>query len=147
MPFRDRADYLSRLRAVLQKRHEELARVLVQDHGRTISEARGTIQRCIENIESALSALYSLYKGEDVMQLARDIDCYMIWEPVIVFLILTLNNISMHAWSSFVPYALGCGCTVILSPSNQNPVATDMLFRVYEEVGLPPGVMNLVHVG
>jgi malonate-semialdehyde dehydrogenase (acetylating)/methylmalonate-semialdehyde dehydrogenase len=73
VPFRDRADYLSRLRAVLQKRHEELARVLVQDHGRTISEARGTIQRCIENIESALSALYSLYRGEHVMQLARGI--------------------------------------------------------------------------
>jgi malonate-semialdehyde dehydrogenase (acetylating)/methylmalonate-semialdehyde dehydrogenase len=147
VPFRDRADYLSRFRAVLQKRHEELARVLVQDHGRTISEARGTIQRCIENIESALSALYSLYKGEHVMQLARDIDCYMIWEPVGVFLIFTPNNIPMHAWSSFVPYALGCGCTVIVSPSYQNPVATDMLFRVCEEVGLPPGVMNLVHVG
>jgi len=147
VPFRDRADYLSRLRTVFQKRHEELSRVLVQDHGRTISEARGTIQRCIENIESALSALYSLYKGEHVMQLARDIDCYMLWEPVGVFLILTPNNIPMHAWSSFVPYALACGCTVIVSPSYQNPVAADMVFRVCEEVGLPPGVMNLIHVG
>ncbi len=148
VPFRDRADYLSRMRAALQKRHEELSRILVQDHGRTIGEARGTVQRCIENIESALSAMYSLYKGEHVMQLARGIDCYMIWEPVGPFLILTPGNIPMHAWSSFVPYALGCGCTVIVSPSWQNPVASYAIFKVIEEeVALPEGVMNLVNVG
>lgn len=148
VPFRDRADYLSKMRAALQKRHEELSRILVQDHGRTIGEARGTIQRCIENVESALSALHSLYKGEHVMQLARGIDCYLIWEPVGPFLILTPGNIPMHAWSSFVPYALGCGCTVIVSPSWQNPVASHAIFKVMEEeVGLPKGVMNLVNVG
>ncbi len=147
VPFRDRADYLGRMRAVFEKRHEELSRILVQDHGRTIDEARGTIQRCIENIESAIGALYNLYKGEHVKQLATGIDCYMIWEPVGVFLILTPGNIPIHAWSSFVPYAIGCGCTVIVSPSWQNPVASDAIFRVLEEINLYPGVMNLVHVG
>jgi malonate-semialdehyde dehydrogenase (acetylating)/methylmalonate-semialdehyde dehydrogenase len=147
VPFRDRADYLGKMRAVFASRHEELSRILVQDHGRTIGEARGTVQRCIENIESALGALYSLYKGEAVQQLARGIDCLLLWEPVGVFLILTPGNIPMHAWSSFVPYAIGCGCTVIVSPSWQNPVASDAIFKVLEEVGLPAGVMNLIHVG
>ncbi len=159
VPFRDRADYLGRMRAVLAARHEELSRILVQDHGRTIGEARGTVQRCIENIESAIGALYSLYKGEAVQQLARGIDCSLLWEPVGPFLILTPGNIPMHAWSSFVPYAIGCGCTVVVSPSWQNPVASHVLFEellhlpghvlfeVLKEIGLPAGVMNLVHVG
>ncbi|RJR21323.1 MAG: aldehyde dehydrogenase family protein [Desulfobacteraceae bacterium] len=147
VPFRDRADYLGRMRAVFAARHEELSRILAQDHGRTIGDARGTVQRCIENIESAIGALYSLYKGEAVQQLARGIDCSMLWEPVGPFLILTPGNIPMHAWSSFVPYAIGCGCTVIVSPSWQNPVASEAIFKVLEEVGLPAGVMNLIHVG
>ncbi|NCO60587.1 MAG: aldehyde dehydrogenase [Deltaproteobacteria bacterium CG_4_8_14_3_um_filter_51_11] len=147
VPFRDRADYLGKMRAIFAARHEELARILVQDHGRTLGDARGTVQRCIENIESAIGALYSLYKGESVQQLARGIDCSMLWEPVGPFLILTPGNIPMHAWSSFVPYAIGCGCTVIVSPSWQNPVASDAVFKVLAEAGLPPGVMNLIHVG
>jgi malonate-semialdehyde dehydrogenase (acetylating)/methylmalonate-semialdehyde dehydrogenase len=147
VPFRDRADYLGKMRAVFAAKHEELSRILAQDHGRTLGDARGTVQRCIENIESAIGALYSLYKGESVQQLARGIDCSLLWEPVGPFLILTPGNIPMHAWSSFVPYAIGCGCTVIVSPSWQNPVASDSIFRVLEEVGLPAGVMNLIHVG
>ncbi len=147
VPFRDRADYLGKMRAVFAARHETLSRILVQDHGRTLSDARGTVQRCIENIESALGALYSLYKGETVQQLANGIDCSLLWEPVGPFLILTPGNIPMHAWSSFVPYAIGCGCPVIVSASWQNPVASDAIFKVLEEINLPAGVMNLIHVG
>lgn len=146
-PFRDRANYISKLRAKFAERHEMLSRILVQDHGRTIDEARGTIQRCIENIESAGSTMYGVYKGDHVEQLATGIDCYMLWEPVGVFLILTPGNIPMHAWSSFVPYALACGCTVVVSPSLQCPVASGAVFKVVEEVGLPPGVVNLIHIG
>lgn len=147
IPFRDRADYINRLRAAFDKNHEVLSMILTQDHGRAISDSRGTIDRCIENIESASGAMYSFYKGEYVEQLATGIDCYMMWEPVGVFLILTPGNIPMHAWSSFVPYALACGCTVIVAPSWQCPVASEAVFKVSEEVGFPPGVLNLIHVG
>ena len=147
VPFRDRAQYVFELRSKFFNHSEDLARILTQDHGRTIDDSRGTIQRCIENIESACGAMYSLYKGEHVDQLATGLDCYIVWEPVGVFLILTPGNIPMHAWSSFVPYALACGCTVIVSPSWQNPVAIDAVFKVVEEVGFPPGVVNLIHVG
>lgn len=147
LPLRDRGRLLFDLRAKFEERFEELARVLVQDHGRTIEEARGSIRRCIENIESACSTLYLLSKGEHVDQLARGIDEYLIWEPVGPFLIITPGNIPMHAWSSFVPYALACGCTVVWSPSWQCPVAADKVTQVVEEVGFPPGVHNMVHVG
>jgi malonate-semialdehyde dehydrogenase (acetylating)/methylmalonate-semialdehyde dehydrogenase len=147
IPFRDRADYINRLRAKFDEHHEELSRILSQDHGRGIDDARGTIDRCIENIESASGAMYSLYKGEHVEQLATGIDCYLMWEPVGVFLILTPGNIPMHAWSSFVPYALACGCPVIVAPSWQCPVASEAMFKIADEVGFPPGVLNLLHVG
>jgi len=147
LPLRDRARLLFNLRAKFEEHFEELARVLVQDHGRTIEEARGSVRRCIENIESACSVLYLLSKGEHVDQLARGIDEYLVWEPVGPFLIITPGNIPMHAWSSFVPYALACGCTVVWSPSWQCPVAADKVTQVVQEAGFPPGLHNLVHVG
>ncbi|MCX5831903.1 MAG: aldehyde dehydrogenase family protein [Deltaproteobacteria bacterium] len=147
VPFRDRAEMVFNLRETFGKHHEELARILVQDHGCTIGEGRGTISRCMENIEAAGSALYSLYKGEHVDQLATGIDCYLLREPVGVFLIMTPGNIPMHAWSSFVPYALACGCTVIVKPSRQCPVSADAMFRMLAETGFPPGVANLLHMG
>ncbi len=147
VPFRDRAKLIFNLRDTFGKHHEELARVLVQDHGCTIDEGRGTISRCMENIEAAGSSMYSLYKGEHVDQLATGIDCYLLREPVGVFMIITPGNIPMHAWSSFVPYALACGCTVIVKPSRQCPVSADAMFKMLDETGFPPGVANLLHMG
>jgi malonate-semialdehyde dehydrogenase (acetylating)/methylmalonate-semialdehyde dehydrogenase len=147
VPLRDRARLVFNLRETFARHHEELARVLVQDHGCSIEEGRGTISRCLENIEAAGSTLYSLYKGEHVDQLATGIDCYLLREPVGVFLIITPGNIPMHAWSSFVPFALACGCTVIVKPSRQCPVAAEAMFRMLDETGFPPGVANLLHMG
>lgn len=147
VPFRDRAKLVFNLRDTFMRHHEELARILVQDHGCTVSDGRGTISRCIENIEAAGSAMYSLLKGEHVDQLATGIDCYLLREPVGVFMIITPGNIPMHAWSSFVPYALACGCTVIVKPSLQCPVSADAMFKMLDEAGFPPGVANLLHMG
>ena len=148
VPMRERARYLFKVVAKFDEHYDELCRVLTQDHGRTIGEARGSVSRVIENIESACSALYGLAKQNEHMdQLANGIDQYLVWEPLGAFLIITPGNIPMHAWSSFVPYALAAGCTVVVSPSRQDPVAAEMVTRVTQEVGFPPGVMNLVHGG
>ena len=148
VPLRDRARFLFGLRAKFEEHYDELCRILTQDHGRTIGEARGSVSRVIENIESACSALYGLVRrNEHIDQLARGIDQYLIWEPLGAFLIVTPGNIPMHAWSSFVPYALAAGCTVVVSPSRQDPVAAETICRVAQEAGFPPGVMNMVHGG
>ncbi len=148
VPLRDKARYLFDLRGKFEEHFERLVRVLVQDHGRTLGEARGTVRRCIENIESACSALLLLTKGEYVTDLAKGLDQAMIWEPRGVFLIITPNNIPMHAWSSFVPYAIASGCPVVVSPSRVDPVCLDAVFRVLHEVkGFPPGLVNLIHGG
>ncbi|CAA7600812.1 Aldehyde dehydrogenase family [Acididesulfobacillus acetoxydans] len=148
VPVRDRARLLFELRAKLEEGSDELSRVLCQDHGRTIGEAIGSVRRVIENVESACSALYGLAKtNEHIEQVARDIDQYLTWEPLGAFLIVTPSNIPMHAWSSFVPYALAAGCTVVVSPSRQDPIAAEYICRVAQEAGFPPGVINLVHGG
>ena len=147
VPLRDKARLIWDLRSKFEEHFEELCRVLTQDNGRTIDESRGSVRRVIENIEAACSTMYTLAKGEQVNQLARGIDTTLVWEPVGVFLIVTPFNIPMHAWSSFVPYALACGCSVIVSPSRHNPVCSDWISRVTEKVGFPPGVYNLIHGG
>lgn len=146
-PLRDRARLIWDLKDKFEDHFEELARVLTQDHGRTIEESRGSVRRTIENIESACSAMYTLTKGEQVNQLARGIDQTLVWEPLGVFLIITPGNIPIHAWSSFVPYALACGCSVIVSPSPQTPVSSEWVSKVTEEVGFPRGVYNLIQGG
>lgn len=143
--LRDRAKLLFDFRSKLEERFEDLCRILSQDHGRTIGESRGSVRRVIENVESACSAAYGLVKmNEHIDELATGIDQTLVWEPLGAFLIVTPGNIPMHAWSSFVPYALAAGCTVVVSPSSQDPVAAEAINRVAQEV-FPPGVINLVY--
>ena len=146
--LRDRARFLFGMHAKFEEHYDELCSILTQDHGRTIGESRGSVSRVIENIESACSALYGLSRrNEHIDQLANGIDQYLVWEPLGPFLIITPGNIPMHAWSSFVPYALAAGCTVVVSPSRQDPVAAETICRVALEAGFPPGVINLIHGG
>ncbi|GAB6143580.1 aldehyde dehydrogenase family protein [Desulfocicer niacini] len=148
VPVRDKVRYLFDLRGKFEEQFDRLCNILVQDHGRTLGESKGTIRRCIENIESACSAMLLLTKGEQVNDLARGLDQTLIWEPRGVFLIITPNNIPMHAWSSFVPYALASGCPVIVSPSKDDPVCLQAIFEVVNMVeGFPPGLMNLLYGG
>jgi len=146
--IRDRAYMLFTMHGKFRQHFEEMCRTLTQDHGRTIDEARGSVARVLENIESACSAIYHMPKeNETVLNLANGIDEYLYWEPLGPFLIITPGNIPMHAWSSFVPYALAAGCTVVVSPSSQDPVAAEIINRVALEAGFPKGVINMVYGG
>jgi malonate-semialdehyde dehydrogenase (acetylating)/methylmalonate-semialdehyde dehydrogenase len=148
VPLRERSRMLFDMRHKFEEHFDELCRVLTQDHGRTIGESRGTVRRCIENVESACSAAYGLAaRNEHIDSLANGIDMWLTWEPLGVFLIVTPGNIPMHAWSSFVPYALAAGCSVVISPSRQDPVAAEYITRVAMECGFPKGTINLVHGG
>ncbi|PKN65215.1 MAG: aldehyde dehydrogenase [Deltaproteobacteria bacterium HGW-Deltaproteobacteria-15] len=146
--IRDRAYMLFTMHGKFREHFEEMCRTLTQDHGRTIDEARGSVARVLENIESACSAIYHMPKeNETVLNLANGIDEYLYWEPLGAFLIITPGNIPMHAWSSFVPYALAAGCTVVISPSRQDPIAAETINRVALEAGFPKGVINMVYGG
>jgi malonate-semialdehyde dehydrogenase (acetylating)/methylmalonate-semialdehyde dehydrogenase len=146
--LRERAKMLFDLRHKFEEHFDTLCKVLTQDHGRTIKESQGSVRRCIENIESACSAAYGMAaRNEHIDNLAQGIDMWLAWEPLGPFLIVTPANIPMHAWSSFVPYALAAGCSVVISPSRQDPVAAEYVSRVALEVDFPKGAINLVHGG
>lgn len=148
IPLRERARMLFDMRQKFEEDFDELTRVLTQDHGRTIKESIGSVRRVIENVESACSAAYGLAsRNEHLDELANGIDMWLTWEPVGAFLIVTPGNIPMHAWSSFVPYALAAGCSVVVSPSRQDPVAGEYICRTALKAGWPKGAINLVHGG
>ena len=145
---RERGRKLFDMRAKFEEKFDELCRVLTQDHGRTIDESRGSVRRVIENIEGASAAVYGMPKmNEHVDQLAAGIDEWLVWEPLGAFLIITPGNIPMHAWSSFVPYALAAGCSVVVSPSRQDPVAAEYITRAAAAAGFPAGTINMIHGG
>jgi malonate-semialdehyde dehydrogenase (acetylating)/methylmalonate-semialdehyde dehydrogenase len=146
--LRDKGRLLHDLRQKMEENFDVLTRVLTQDHGRTIGESRGSVRRCIENVEAACAALYAMPKlNEHIDELANGIDEWMIYEPKGVFLIITPSNIPMHAWSSFVPFALASGCSVVVSPSTADPVAGEYIEHVLDDLGLPPGTVNMIHGG
>jgi malonate-semialdehyde dehydrogenase (acetylating) / methylmalonate-semialdehyde dehydrogenase len=148
IPLRERAKMLFDMRQKFEEHFDELTRVLTQDHGRTIKESIGSVRRVIENIESACSAAYGMAaRNEHLDDLANGIDMWLTWEPMGPFLIVTPGNIPMHAWSSFVPYALAAGCSVVVSPSRQDPVAAEYICRAALEAGWPHGAINLIHGG
>ena len=146
--LRERAKMLFDMRQKFEEHFEELSRVLTQDHGRTIGESRGSVRRSIENIESACSAAYGMAaRNEHIDNLANGIDMWLTWEPLGPFLIVTPSNIPIHAWSSFVPYALAAGCPVVISPSRQDPVAAEYVSKVALSAGWPEGAINVIHGG
>jgi len=146
LPFLERTAYLFRMKNVLENHSEDLARVNTQNHGKTVEESRGEVRRTIENVEAALAAAYTLSKGEALNQVANGIDEEVVKEPLGVFAIISPFNFPLMIPFFFLPYALVLGDTVVLKPSEIDPVPMTYLTELLtEEVKLPPGVVNVVH--
>ncbi|MCS6784514.1 MAG: aldehyde dehydrogenase family protein [Candidatus Caldarchaeum sp.] len=141
----DRVGYLMRIRSIMERDTDLLAKVLVDNHGRTYSEGVGEVRRSLENIEAAASLAYTLAKGEKMVNISPDIDQELIREPLGCFAVITPFNIPLHAWSSYVPYAIALGATVVLKPSEITPMVANEVARIMKEAGVPAGVMSVVH--
>ncbi|MEM1936636.1 MAG: aldehyde dehydrogenase family protein [Candidatus Caldarchaeum sp.] len=141
----DRVQYLMKIREYLERDTDVLARVLVENHGRTYSEGVGEVRRSLENVEAAAAIAYTLAKGEKMVNISPDIDQELIREPLGCFAVITPFNIPLHAWSSYVPYAIAVGATVVLKPSEITPMVANEVARIMKEAGVPPGVMNIIH--
>ena len=145
LPVTTRVRYLFEMKQKLEEHFEEISRVITQNHGKVIDEARGEMRRLIENVETAISIAYTYQKGEHLDQIASGIDETLVREPLGVFAIYGPFNFPVMSPFWFIPYALALGDTVVVKPSEITPVAMDWLFRVIESINLPPGVLNLVH--
>jgi malonate-semialdehyde dehydrogenase (acetylating)/methylmalonate-semialdehyde dehydrogenase len=143
-PAPERARVLFRLRQLLEENKEQLARLLTTEHGKVLPETRGEVQRGIENVEHACG-IPTLMMGDTVEEIASGIDCASWRQPLGVFGIITPYNFPVMIPLWFWPYAVATGNTVVLKPSEQDPLTHQRIVELAEEAGLPPGVLNVVH--
>jgi len=141
-----RARYLFELKNLLERNFEELSALLTREHGKTLAEARGSVRRGIECVEVAAGAP-SLLMGSAIEDVATGIDCESIRQPLGVFACIAPFNFPAMVPLWFYPFAVACGNTFVCKPSEQVPLCQRFIFRLVEEAGFPPGVLNLVNGG
>lgn len=146
IPVGERANFLFKLRELLKQNFEELSRTITIECGKTLAESRGEIIRAIENVEVACGTplLMQGYNSEDI---AAGIDEIMIRQPLGVCAIIAPFNFPAMIPFWFLPYAIACGNTIVLKPSERVPLTMQRVFRLIETIGLPPGIVNLVNGG
>ena len=144
-PPHERARYFFALRALLVEHREELARLIVTEMGKTLDDARGEVQRGIDNTETAcgIPSLMMGYGLEDGA--ARGIDEEVVYQPLGVCAAITPFNFPFMIAFWFLPYAVATGNTFVLKPSELDPIVQTRVFELIEQAGFPPGVINLVN--
>ncbi len=144
-PPQERARFFFKLRQLMDEHREELARMITTEMGKTLDDARGEVQRGIENVETAcgIPSMMMGYGLEDGA--ARGIDEEVVYQPLGVFAAITPFNFPFMIAFWFMPYAVACGNTYILKPSEQDPVVQQRVFELIEQAGFPAGVINLVN--
>jgi len=145
-PPEDRIQYLFKLKQLLEEHIDELARTITLENGKTLTEARGELRRAIENVEVACG-IPILMQGYNLEDVARGIDEMMIRQPLGVVAAITPFNFPAMIPFWFLPYAIACGNTFILKPSERVPLTMQRAFELIESTGIPHGVVNLVNGG
>ncbi len=145
-PLLNRAQYMHRFKTILEDNFEELSRMVVEENGKTIDEARGEVRRGIESVDFATGVPF-LMRNDGVEDLSSGIDETTLRQPAGVFAAITPFNFPAMVPLWFLPTAITCGNTFILKPSPQTPVSMDIMFRLLEELDLPEGVVNLIQGG
>lgn len=145
-PPEDRIQYLFKFKRLLEDHIEELARICTIENGKTLGESRAELRRAIENVEVACG-IPTMMQGYNLEDVASGIDEIMIRQPVGVTAAITPFNFPAMIPFWFLPYAIACGNTFILKPSEKVPLTAQRIFELIESLKLPPGVLNLVHGG
>ena len=146
VPPGERIQYLFRFKQLLEDDFEEIARLVSRENGKTYAEAAGELRRGIENVEVACG-IPTMMQGYNLEDIARGIDETMIRQPLGVVGVITPFNFPVMIPLWFLPYAIACGNTVVIKPSEKVPLAIRRVIEVLERTGLPKGVVNLVHGG
>ncbi len=141
-----RARAMFRFRELLNEHAEEIARLVTTEHGKTLDEARGSVRRGIECVEVACGAP-SMLMGYGLENVAADLDCQVMRQPLGVCAAIAPFNFPAMVPLWFLPFAVACGNTFVLKPSEQVPLSMQRIFELLEKCDIPPGVVNLVHGG
>jgi malonate-semialdehyde dehydrogenase (acetylating) / methylmalonate-semialdehyde dehydrogenase len=145
-PPQDRIQPLFRLKQLLEDHVDDLARIITLENGKTVAEAKAELRRAIENVEVACG-IPMMMQGYNLEDVARGIDETMIRQPLGVVAAITPFNFPGMIPFWFLPYAIACGNTFILKPSERVPLTMRRVFELLAEIGLPKGVVNLVNGG
>ncbi|MDR2276521.1 MAG: CoA-acylating methylmalonate-semialdehyde dehydrogenase [Vagococcus sp.] len=139
-----RARIMFKYQQLLVDHWEELAEIITKENGKSLSEARGEVQRGIENVEFAAGAP-TLMMGEQLPDIATGVESGMYRYPIGVVGGITPFNFPMMVPCWMFPMALATGNTFILKPSERTPLLANRLAELTKEAGFPDGVFNIVH--
>ena len=142
-PPLQRARLLMKLKYLMDEHHDEIARVLTLEHGKTFKESWTELERAIENVEVA-TGVTSMMMGDVLEDVAHGIDEYAIRQPLGVCASINPFNFPgmIPFWS--IPYALATGNTMIVKSSSRVPMTMEKVFELIDQVGFPKGVVNLI---
>jgi malonate-semialdehyde dehydrogenase (acetylating) / methylmalonate-semialdehyde dehydrogenase len=143
-PVPKRARLLYKYHTLLSDNHDELAKLVVQENGKSYKEAYGEVQRGLECVEFACGAP-TLMMGETLSGIAEDIDSEMFRYPLGVVAGITPFNFPMMVPLWMFPLAVACGNTFVLKPSERTPILANRLAELFTEAGFPQGVLNIIH--
>ncbi len=144
IPAEKRIQYLFKMKTVLENNVDEIATICTKESGKTFAESKAEIVRAIENVEVACG-IPTLMQGEFSEDIATGIDEFVIRQPLGVGACIAPFNFPIMISFWFFPYALACGNTYIVKPSEKVPETMTRIFELFEELNLPQGVLNLVH--
>jgi malonate-semialdehyde dehydrogenase (acetylating)/methylmalonate-semialdehyde dehydrogenase len=140
----ERTEFIYALREKFRQRIDDLAASVTREGGKVLSDARAEITRSIEVLEVACSTPMTM-QGRMLEGVARGINTETFRQPVGVCAAITPFNFPAMVPMWFLPFAIVCGNTFILKPSEQVPITSEMICNILDEIGLPRGVVNLVH--
>ena len=145
-PAEDRIQPLFKLKMLLEEHLDDISCIITQENGKTFAEAKAEMRRSIENVEVACG-VPTMMQGYNLENVARGIDEIMIRQPLGVVAAITASNFPGMIPFWFLPYAIACGNTVIVKPSERVPLTMKYTFELLEQIGIPKGVVNLVNGG
>jgi malonate-semialdehyde dehydrogenase (acetylating)/methylmalonate-semialdehyde dehydrogenase len=143
-PALRRARVMQDFLSLLKQNQKNLARIVTEEHGKTLPDAMGSVQRGMEVVEFACGIPH-LLKGEYSENVGTQVDTHTVRQPVGVCAGITPFNFPVMVPLWMFPMAIACGNTFILKPSEKVPSASVRMAELLKEAGLPDGVLNVVH--
>lgn len=142
-PATRRIQYLFKMKQILEANSDEIAEICTKECGKTLSESKAEIIRAVENIEVACG-IPKLIQSEFSEDIATGVDEFYIRQPVGVGACISPFNFPVMIPFWFMPYAIACGNTYIVKPSEKVPLSMIRIFELFEDLNLPDGVLNMV---
>src|ERR1700693_443332 len=145
-PPGERVQYLFKVKNLLEEHIGEIARLITEENGKTLAEAKAEMRRGIENVEVACG-IPMMMQGYNLEDVTPGVDEMLIRQPLgVVAAIVPFNFPAMISFW-FLPYAIACGNTFALKPSERVPLTMRRIIELVEATGLPRGVVNIVNGG